>query len=60
MECDYSRWLCSIQAEFRASFRERAVPDAPELNSARIVSVGLLISDEQEGPFRLDQNQSFP
>jgi hypothetical protein len=41
-------------AEFRASFRGRAVPDAPELDSARIVSVGLLISDKQEGPFRLE------
>jgi hypothetical protein len=41
-------------SEFRAGFRGRAVPEAPELDPARIVSVGLLISDRQEGPFRLE------
>jgi monofunctional biosynthetic peptidoglycan transglycosylase len=41
-------------SEFRASFRGRTVPDAPPLDPARITSVGLLISDKQEGPFRLE------
>jgi hypothetical protein len=39
---------------FAASFRGRAVPDAPPLDPARITMVGLLISDAQEGPFRLE------
>jgi hypothetical protein len=39
---------------FRASFRGRAVPDAPPLDPAGIVSFGLLISDRQAGPFRLE------
>jgi monofunctional biosynthetic peptidoglycan transglycosylase len=41
-------------SEFRASFRGRAVPEAPPLDPARITTVGLLISDKQEGPFRLE------
>lgn len=41
-------------SEFRASFRGRVVPEAPELDPARIVSLGMLISDKQEGPFRLE------
>jgi len=41
-------------SEFVASFRGRAVPDAPPLDPARIASVGLLISDKQDGPFRLE------
>ena len=41
-------------SEFRASFRGRLVPEAPELDSARIASFGLLISDKQEGSFRLE------
>jgi monofunctional biosynthetic peptidoglycan transglycosylase len=41
-------------AEFGASFRGRPVPDAPRLDPARVASVGLLISDKQAGPFRLE------
>ncbi len=41
-------------SDFMASFRGRAVPDAPPLDPASITSVGLLISDKQEGPFRLE------
>jgi hypothetical protein len=41
-------------AGFRASYRGRPVPDAPPLEAGRIVSVGFLISDKQEGPFRLE------
>jgi monofunctional biosynthetic peptidoglycan transglycosylase len=40
--------------EFMATFRGRAVPEAPPLDPARIASVGFLISDKQEGPFRLE------
>jgi hypothetical protein len=40
--------------EFSATFRGRSVPDAPPLDPARIASVGFLISDKQEGPFRLE------
>jgi len=39
---------------FRANFRGRAVPEAPPLDPARITTVGLLISDKQEGSFRLE------
>jgi monofunctional biosynthetic peptidoglycan transglycosylase len=39
---------------FRASFRGRAMPDAALLDPSRIVSLGLLISDKQAGPFRLE------
>jgi len=41
-------------SEFRASFRGREVPQAPPLDPARIASFGLLISDKQAGPFRLE------
>jgi monofunctional biosynthetic peptidoglycan transglycosylase len=41
-------------AEFRATFRGRFVPDAPPLDPARITTFGLLISDKQEGPFRME------
>ena len=39
---------------FKASFRGREVPDAPPLDPAGIASFGLLISDKQAGPFRLE------
>jgi hypothetical protein len=41
-------------SEFRASFRGRFVRDAPPLDPTRITTVGLLISDKQEGPFRME------
>jgi monofunctional biosynthetic peptidoglycan transglycosylase len=41
-------------SEFRASFHGRAVPDAPPLDPGRIVSVGILTSNKQAGPFRLE------
>jgi monofunctional biosynthetic peptidoglycan transglycosylase len=41
-------------SEFVASFRGRVVSDALPLNPARIASIGLLISDKQAGPFRLE------
>jgi monofunctional biosynthetic peptidoglycan transglycosylase len=41
-------------SDFRASFRGRFVPDAPPLDPGRITTVGLLISDKQEGPFRME------
>ncbi|PWN06895.1 CIA30 family protein [Rhodohalobacter mucosus] len=40
--------------EFRAVFRGRSVPDAPALNASQIMRYGFLISDKQEGPFRLE------
>lgn len=39
---------------FKASFRGRALPDAPGLDPARLISVGFLIADQQSGPFRLE------
>jgi monofunctional biosynthetic peptidoglycan transglycosylase len=39
---------------FHASFRGRRIPDAPPLDPARIRAVGLMISDRQAGPFRLE------
>jgi monofunctional biosynthetic peptidoglycan transglycosylase len=39
---------------FVPSFRGRVLPGEPPLDPARIASVGLLISDQQAGPFRLE------
>ncbi len=39
---------------FRPEFRGRVVRDYDELDPARIRAFGLIISDNQEGPFRLD------
>lgn len=39
---------------FEAVFRGRPVPGAPSLDPEEIRSVGFLISDGQEGPFRLE------
>ena len=39
---------------FRASFRGRNVPGAPELDPIRIRQVGLMIAGRQSGPFALD------
>jgi len=36
------------------TFRGRIVTDAPPLNPADVISVGLLIADRQEGPFTLE------
>jgi len=41
-------------AEFRATSFGAEVENAPPLNTARIRSLGLLISDKQAGPFVLD------
>lgn len=40
--------------DFRPSFRGRTVSDAPPLNSANICQLGFLISEKQEGSFRLE------
>ncbi|UCE33019.1 MAG: CIA30 family protein [Burkholderiales bacterium] len=39
---------------FQARFRGRPVPQAPPLDVHRVRAIGLLISDRQPGPFRLD------
>ncbi len=40
--------------EFVPTFRGRVLTNVPPLNPAGVVSVGLLISDKQEGPFKLE------
>jgi NADH dehydrogenase [ubiquinone] 1 alpha subcomplex assembly factor 1 len=40
-------------ASFAPTFRGRRVLDAPPLNAALVDQVGLMISDEQDGPFQL-------
>jgi monofunctional biosynthetic peptidoglycan transglycosylase len=40
--------------EFRPTFRGRVSPDAEPLDLSRVVSFGLMISDRQAGPFRLE------
>jgi monofunctional biosynthetic peptidoglycan transglycosylase len=40
--------------KLEASFRGRKVTDAPEFDSSRIRRLGLIISDKQAGPFRLE------
>ncbi len=39
---------------FEAVFRGRSVPDAPPLDPSRIFQIGFLISQKQEGEFRLE------
>jgi monofunctional biosynthetic peptidoglycan transglycosylase len=39
---------------FVPTFRGRVLNDVPPLNPAQITSVGFLISDKQDGPFRLE------
>lgn len=39
---------------FVASIRGRILPDAPPMDPAKITTLGFLISDHQEGPFRLE------
>lgn len=39
---------------FKPSFRGRIVPDAPPLDPSRIFQIGFLISEKQEGSFRLE------
>ena len=39
---------------FQASYRGRRLPDYPELDTSRISQLGLMISDKQEGNFRLE------
>jgi hypothetical protein len=40
--------------DFVPTFRGRVLTDVRPLNPAGVVSVGLLISDKQEGPFKLE------
>jgi len=40
--------------DFEASFRGRAVPDAPPLATGAIRQAGLMIAERQAGPFRLE------
>lgn len=41
-------------AGFRPVFRGREVPGAPRLDPGAVATIGLLISDRQAGPFRLE------
>ncbi len=41
-------------ADFNPTFRGDMVPGAPPLDPSRINTFGFLISDKQEGPFRLE------
>lgn len=41
-------------ANFIPSFRGRPVPDAPPIDPSALYQIGLLISNKQEGAFRLD------
>ena len=36
------------------TFRGRLLTDVPPLNPVKVTSVGFLISDKQEGPFKLE------
>jgi len=50
---EWQTWRVPFK-EFRATFRGRYLSDAPALSAERVTSVGLLISDKQQGPFRLE------
>jgi NADH dehydrogenase [ubiquinone] 1 alpha subcomplex assembly factor 1 len=41
-------------SEFKPTWRGRDVRDAPELDPARVQGVTLMLSDKQEGPFRVE------
>lgn len=40
--------------DFVPTFRGRVLTDVPPLSAAKIASLGVLIADEQSGPFRLE------
>jgi monofunctional biosynthetic peptidoglycan transglycosylase len=40
--------------DFVPTFRGRVLTDSPPLSAAKIVSLGILISDKNSGPFRLE------
>jgi len=40
--------------DFVPRYRGRVIPDAPPLNLQHIQSIGFMISDKQEGPFKLE------
>jgi monofunctional biosynthetic peptidoglycan transglycosylase len=40
--------------DFVPTFRGRVLTDAPPLNPAKVSTVGFLIADNQDGPFRLE------
>ena len=42
--------------DFIPTFHGRTLTDVPPLNPANVLSVGLLIADQQEGPFRLEMS----
>ena len=41
-------------SQFRATYRGRSVPDAPQLDPAKIRQLGFLLGDKRPGPFRLE------
>ena len=41
-------------SDFVPTFRGRVLTDVPPLNPAQVNAVGLLIADQQEGPFKLE------
>ena len=43
--------------EFKASYRGRLLPNHPKLDTSRIAQIGLMISDKQNGDFRLEVNR---
>jgi NADH dehydrogenase [ubiquinone] 1 alpha subcomplex assembly factor 1 len=45
---------CLSFKDFVPTFRGRVLTDSPPLSAAKIVSVGILISDKKSGPFRLE------
>lgn len=50
---DQWRSVCLTLSEFSPTFRGRHVADAPPLDPTRIRQLGLMISDQQWGPFSL-------
>ena len=40
--------------QFVPTFRGRVLPGEPPLDPAKVTSVGFLIADQQDGPFRLE------
>jgi NADH dehydrogenase [ubiquinone] 1 alpha subcomplex assembly factor 1 len=40
--------------QFVATFRGRVLAEEPPLDAAKVTSVGFLIADKQDGPFRLE------
>jgi monofunctional biosynthetic peptidoglycan transglycosylase len=55
-ETKAKEWITVILpfVDFQPAFRGRMMPEAPPLDTSNITTMGFLIADRQQGPFRLE------